>query len=140
MQDQSRELRQIQNWLNQNGRNNRKRWGSPSYGCGDAGDSVVWDVERQLQPKCWITRNQQLASPGRGLGLTINAVSYSVFGTNTWTHFVPTFRPCGSHGAPQDDLNADPYYGDDQLKPLSTSWRIDDLQDQPEIGPACFWK
>jgi RHS repeat-associated protein len=117
--DIAREQQQIQNFLLANGRNYRKPWWPPrrlfSFGCGDAADSAIRDIDRTIQPKCWITRSQMLA---RG--------HVAAFGMYIYVHFVPAFRPCGSR-APQDDLFADPFNGRDELESLPTTWRADDI-------------
>jgi hypothetical protein len=126
--DISRELGQIRNFMRTQGRNYRKPWLSRrlfTYGCGNASDSAVRDIDKQVNPKCWITRSQKLA-PGR----------IGVFGNYVWVHFVPTFRPCGSHGAPGDDLEADPYWGDDEVRPARTHQWVDDLECPAWPGPG----
>jgi RHS repeat-associated protein len=114
--DSARELQQIRNFMHANGRSYRKRGHPISYGCGQAADAAGSDVEHAVRPKCWITRSQLLAP-----------YHIAVLETYVVVHFVPTFRPCGGHGAPQDDLEADPYNGDDELRPARTEWWVDDL-------------
>ncbi len=115
--DTTRERQQIGEFFRRNGHRYRRRLSEPiSYGCGDAADGAWTDVEREVRPKCWISGAQML-TPGR----------VSMFGVYVVVHFVPMFTPCGGFGAPQDDLYADPYRGSDQMKPLPTTWRSNDL-------------
>ena len=75
----------------------------------------VADLENTLKPKCWISRSQMLA-PGH----------IAVLETYVVVHFVPTFRPCGA-SSPDDDLEADPFNGSDELRPARTGQWVDDL-------------
>lgn len=50
----------------------------------------------------------------------------AVLGIYIVVHFVPTFRPCGT-GNPDDDLQADPFNGVDELGPANTGQWVDDL-------------
>ncbi|MFN7960717.1 MAG: RHS domain-containing protein [Thermoanaerobaculia bacterium] len=138
---EQRELEGIRAFFQANGTRYRKDWLKLSYDCGAAADDAVSDVERVLAPKCWVTRTQQLASPGVAyLGAALNAVTYTFLGFNASVHWVPVFRPCSKAHGPGADLFADPSYGQDLLKPLPWTWRIEDLQDQPLGGPLCLWK
>lgn len=111
-----RERQQIADFFRRNGHRYRRRWLQWSYGCGDAADTAWSDVEKEVRPKCWISGAQMLA-PGR----------VSMFGVYVVVHFVPIFTPCGGFGAPLDDLHADPYRGNDDLRPLPPTWREDDV-------------
>jgi len=80
-------------------------WGGT--GGGNAATSSTYDVQ------------DHLAS-------VTDAEGIAVLETYVVVYFVPTFRPCGAR-SPEDDVQADPFNGSDNLQPARTDQWVNDL-------------
>jgi RHS repeat-associated protein len=87
--------------------------------CGTMADKLRWDIERHVQPKCFITSTQ--LTKGGFLGRAVNAITQLLFGIHGWVHYVVKFTPCNADLTPQYiDLYTHPNRG-----PLPPSDELD---------------
>jgi RHS repeat-associated protein len=135
-----RELLRIQDLARRGMRLYRaNKLGDYGFGCGDSADSLTFDIERFVAPKCWLVSSQLLAARGSyGAGDVLNDFVFPYAGFQPVVHAVVRLDPCAGHGSPYDALGLDAYYFDrPTVHPLDVDRALTSVFSRRPGGPAC---
>lgn len=98
-------------------------------GCNAAADQLQKDIERDINPACWVTKPQLTVAKN-----VVNVVAYKTAGFPVDVHRIVRITPCSPGSIFDQDIGIDPYkgvgpIGPVKIGPLPPSRQIEDLFD-----------